>query len=200
MSEPPEPPSSVCDAILASARLLMLNVYRYRKNRAYARPGQQQSQPIQPSIIQPIISILRFKQTATRLQAIGESFIKCLQAADVTVQVQVVSSFAGVANWSEALERLNIDEDVGIAFVFVMEGCPAITVTSAPSDQVTVTVPQATFTIEDLVELPDILARQASRMVSDRLLRSLQDGQATPSTGMFVDELDDRLIIGPYSV
>jgi hypothetical protein len=94
----------------------------------------------------------------------------------------------------------SIEEDVGIAFVFVMEGCPAITVTSAPSDQVTVTVPQATFTIEDLVELPDILARQASRMVSDRLLRSLQDGQATPSTGMFVDELDDRLIIGPYSV
>lgn len=197
LEEATEPPSSLCDAVLSSAELLMLSLYRYRKGKAHLRNNETRPPPL---IIQPIINVLRFKSLAARLRDLVKSFALSLRKAGFTVHHRELSSFSGVADWRAFFEDLKTEEDIGVSQLITIEGCPTMSVSVAPPDQINVSLPQATFAIEDLAELPDILARQGSQMLLGHLLRSIKESRDIVGAEVFVDELDDCLIVGRYSM
>jgi hypothetical protein len=175
----------------------MLNVYRYRKTRSHLRNDENLSSP---AILRPIINVMRFSSLAGRLREVVSAFAASLRRAGFSIKQRELSSFAGVDDWRVIFEDFRADDDIGISQMLAIEDCPVMTMSVAPPDQITVSLAQATFAIEDLAELHEILAHQASQMLLGHLLRSLKESPDTSGMEMFVDELDGRLIFGRYSM
>ncbi|ORY27358.1 subunit 17 of mediator complex-domain-containing protein [Naematelia encephala] len=196
-SSPSSPRSDLCDILLLSTRLLLLQTHRHRKRHLIgAIPPTNAS----PSILNPILQVLKYRELIQRIQGTLSMLSTALNKAGLKAEVSsrlVVGDEVGIASLTGIVDGTGRIEDLGGVISLDIQGFRIISInTSAPFTTI-ITTSQATFPLSDIEELPTILSSDISLQLltfaRDEIRR---DEDRFLTEHVFVDELGGLVRLG----
>ncbi|OXC70635.1 hypothetical protein AYX13_00612 [Cryptococcus neoformans] len=198
MSPPSTPTSSICDIILSSIRLGLLNIHRQRKINLVA-PSQNLASPI-PSILQPIIDALRFRQLCNVVSSKLSGFDRTLHDAGLNSRMEKrmlkdgqdeIKEMREVLLGRRGAEVLTGEYSLGI------DDSYTITIGVSAPYSTTVNLPSISFPLANPDELSQVVSNDLSvqllRLAARHLHAKLADER---KEGLYCDTLEEVIRIG----
>ncbi|KAK8844717.1 hypothetical protein IAR55_006567 [Kwoniella newhampshirensis] len=187
--------SPLCDLILSSARLGLLNILRQRKANLVSLTSS--SKPL-PMILQPIIDALRYRQLCAVVHSTLENFAITLNKAGV--ETNVLRRVTGTDRTdSPDLQHFMLGkagaEVLHGTYELDVTGCRGVTIDTAAPYNTIVRLSNVTFPLS----IPDDLAHVLSEELSSQILvwvhQSLKRRmyEEAGETSLFFDELEDAI-------
>ncbi|WWD22729.1 hypothetical protein CI109_107222 [Kwoniella shandongensis] len=199
-SAPSVTSSPLCDMVLSSARLGLLNVLRRRKSNLVS-PTVSSDPP--PSILQPIIDTLRYRQLCAVIHSTLQNFATTLNAAGV--ETRVVRRMIGADQSDTRVLELFLEGQVGAeilrgSFELDVAGCRGVIVQTSAPYNTTVRFPNATFPLSNPDELSHVLSEELSSQLLVWVNQSLQEkvSGAAGKADLFFDELEDVIDLANF--
>ncbi|WVF66597.1 hypothetical protein IAT40_001337 [Kwoniella sp. CBS 6097] len=192
------PTLPLCDLILSSARLNLLNLHRYRK--AYLIGSTMSAERAPPFILQPVVQALSYRQLCQTIDSILANFARTLSTAGIETSVMRDTSTGNALPAVVQAILVGAANVNGIASSYKLEvdGCPGARIDTFAPFKTQVALPRATFELTN----PDDLSHILSEALSAQLLRLAASTirnhlLADPvKDTLFFDELEDIVHLG----
>ncbi|XAO24318.1 hypothetical protein I312_103116 [Cryptococcus bacillisporus CA1280] len=185
-SPPSSSTSPICDIIISSIRLSLLNIHRQRKINLVT-PSQNLTSPV-PSILQPIIDTLRFRQLCNVVSWSLNEFNKTLRNARLDSRIKKELLKDGQDDVNEMREVL-----LGKRGVEVLTGKYSLGIDDSYAIIVGVSAPYSTIVHLSSISFPLANPDELSQVVSDDLSIQLLRLAARHLHGKLGDEHKEGL-------
>nr|XP_019048246.1 hypothetical protein I302_02014 [Kwoniella bestiolae CBS 10118]OCF27176.1 hypothetical protein I302_02014 [Kwoniella bestiolae CBS 10118] len=196
------PNSPLCDLIVSSARLNLLNIHRYRKTRLVSPIS---SETTIPTILKPIIHALRYRQLCNTVTTTLTNFSNLFRTAGLEAssncQMAVGQSSSDAINHFLIGHSLIGHSDAGKisgTYQLDVDGCPGVKIDTIFPFRTNVILSNATFELSNPDELPHILseefASQFLHLIFSEIRNRITD--ASIRSKVFMDELEGVILLG----
>ncbi|WRT63260.1 uncharacterized protein IL334_000163 [Kwoniella shivajii] len=191
------PVSPLCDVIVSSARLNLINLHRHRKAKLVSPIHSDLNAPI---LLSPIIHALSYRQLCNVVHSTFENFAKTFTSAGliiVTDRRMSASESSSAAIYDMLLGRVDADT-LSEVHTFQLSGCPGIRICTTAPFKTNVRLSNANFEVSNPAELSHILstelATQLLRWVTSEIRNKIPDHSI--SSSLFLDELEGVMHLG----
>jgi len=193
--QPDLQPSPVCDLLVASARLCLLQVYRRRKQDLIS--GRRSVNP--PSILKPLSQIAQYQMTSRRALLDLESLRTTVAHAGLTARLVQRHSAADVLDigvLEDVLADGALADHLGVLLSLQVEGCIGLSTSITAPATMIVTTSRAEFPLDDPTDLPRILASDLALQLLSFVSQALVEAADEQVRGRIIlDELENVIMI-----
>ncbi|WWC90150.1 uncharacterized protein L201_005083 [Kwoniella dendrophila CBS 6074] len=188
------PTSPLCDLIISSARLNLINLYRQRKTKLVSPTFSDTNSA---SILKHIVDALRYKQLCNTVDSAMKNFYHLFQTAGLDVVFDsrmITDSDESSETITNFLTGRSGADSLSGSYELDIPGCHGLKIDVFAPFRTSVTLKNATFDLSDPDELSHILseefATQLIDMIFSQLRIRLSDAPASVRSQVFLDELE----------
>ncbi|WWC67271.1 uncharacterized protein I206_101179 [Kwoniella pini CBS 10737] len=193
------PTSPLCDLMVSSARLNLINLHKYRKTRLVRTVLKNTAAP---TILKPILQGLRYRQLCNIVNATLTNFSNLFKTAGLESShdnrldpgqplSDVVSGFIMGESDTATLQ---------ISHKLELPGCPGVKIEISAPFRTKVIFNNASFDLANPAQLPHVLAEEFASQLLHLVYAEIRDRLSSQNvsikSGVFLDELEGTLHLG----
>ncbi|OCF34830.1 hypothetical protein I316_03375 [Kwoniella heveanensis BCC8398] len=193
------PTSPLCDLVVSSVRLNLLNLHRYRK--AYLIGSSTAAERTPPRILQPVIQALRYRQLCNTIESNLNNFARTLNAANIGAST--TRDMFGSKALNRVVQKILVGslgvDGLGGSYKLEIDGCPGVRIDISAPFKTRVALSHASFELTNPDNLSHILSEELSAQILRSANRTIQDclsDDPAHKDTLFYDELENLVHLG----
>ncbi|WWC57637.1 uncharacterized protein I303_100169 [Kwoniella dejecticola CBS 10117] len=192
------PASPLCDLLVSSARLGLINLHKHRKARLVYPISNDRTVP---SILKPIIHALRYRNLCNSVTTTLTNFADLLKAGGLenTFEDQIGTGETLATMISDYLNGESDVTTMSTSYRIDVAGCPGVKIDTFAPFRTAVTLTNATFDLSNPAEFPHILSEEFASQLLHLVHAELRDRLSSRTVSIrpvvFLDELESTILI-----